>query len=109
MFRRLKLGISAALLLGGFAVATPATATASPIVRVGIVPPIIHVRVGVPICPGPNYVWVSGHYAHDRYGHGAWVAGRWQYEPPTRQIVVTSRDRHTHRGHSSVRTVRSVS
>jgi len=103
MFRNLAVSLSSALMLGGFALATPATADAAPLVKVGVHVPTVHVRVGVPPRPGPNHVWVAGHWTHDRHGHGHWVSGHWRYQAPKR-VVVTKRG-HGH-GHATVRTVR---
>lgn len=28
--------------------------------------------------PGPNYVWIAGHYKHNKYGKLVWVPGHWK-------------------------------
>jgi hypothetical protein len=28
--------------------------------------------------PGPNYVWVGGHYKFNKYGKAVWVPGHWK-------------------------------
>lgn len=28
--------------------------------------------------PGPRYVWVSGHYKHNKFGKLLWIPGHWK-------------------------------
>lgn len=28
--------------------------------------------------PGPNYIWVEGHYKHNKFGKLVWVPGHWK-------------------------------
>jgi len=28
--------------------------------------------------PGPNYVWVAGHYTRNKFGKLVWVPGHWK-------------------------------
>lgn len=30
------------------------------------------------IKPGPKYVWVAGHYKHNKFGKLVWVPGHWK-------------------------------
>jgi hypothetical protein len=48
-----------------------------------ICPPRVFVYVGPPVgyySPGPNYVWVAGHYDWDGYQY-VWVDGQWVLTP----------------------------
>ena len=46
--------------------------------------PRFKVYAGVPtvgalkVKPGPNYVWVEGHYKVNRHGQWIWVPGHWK-------------------------------
>lgn len=30
------------------------------------------------IKPGPKYIWVAGHYKHNKFGKLVWVPGHWK-------------------------------
>lgn len=30
------------------------------------------------IKPGPKYVWIAGHYKHNKFGKLVWVPGHWK-------------------------------
>ncbi|MCI0449516.1 MAG: hypothetical protein L0Y79_06995 [Chlorobi bacterium] len=42
--------------------------------------PRVRIYVGTPKIhkPGPNYVWVEGHYKINKYGKLVWVPGHWK-------------------------------
>jgi hypothetical protein len=31
----------------------------------------------VTVCPGPNFVWIKGHYKVNIWGNFVWVPGHW--------------------------------
>ena len=51
------------------------TADAGPRVRVYIGAPKIGAAL---VKPGPNYVWVEGHYKLNVFGKWVWVPGHWK-------------------------------
>jgi hypothetical protein len=64
-------GLVAVLLLGAFST----EASAWPRVRVYAGVPTIGV---VKVKPGPNYVWVEGHYKINKHGRLVWIPGHWK-------------------------------
>ncbi len=36
------------------------------------------VTVNGSIKPGPKYVWIAGHYKHNKHGKLVWVPGHWK-------------------------------
>jgi hypothetical protein len=73
----------------GFSIGVPApvvvapapvvVAAPAPVYYAGPVAPAPVVEV-VPACPGVNYVWAPGYWAHRDAGYG-WVRGGWRYQP----------------------------
>ena len=102
----------AALGLALSALAVPTSASAAPIVRVGIFAPAIvattprvSVTLGRPLSPGPNWDWVDGYWAMDGHGHSTWMQGYWDWSPPPVHVVTVHRPapvvvRHQHRAPS---------
>ncbi len=61
-------------------------------------PPAPRVEV-IGVAPGPDYVWIQGHWAwHDNdYG---WIGGRWEQRPDRHARWVAGRWQHRHGGWS---------
>ena len=36
------------------------------------------VTISVNKKPGPNYIWIAGHYKHNKFGKLIWVPGHWK-------------------------------
>ncbi len=71
--------VSALMLVAAPVVTTPAAASVSVGISVGIAPPPLPVYDQPPI-PGPGYVWVPGYWAWGPYGY-YWVPGTWVLPP----------------------------
>lgn len=93
MMSYLKGTIAASLAAAALGLATPALA--APLVGVTVTTPSVVVSTpGVvirPARPGPNYVWVEGHWRQGPRGNRVWVGGHWQHRPPVviHRTVVT--------------------
>jgi hypothetical protein len=57
----------------------PVVATPAPVYYAGPVAPAPVVEVA-PACPGVDFVWAPGYWAHRDAGF-AWVRGGWRYQP----------------------------
>lgn len=68
------------------------------VIYVNEAPPAPREELIVGAAPGPNYVWVGGHWAHRPSGW-TWVSGRWTPRPREGVVWVPGHwDRHP-RGH----------
>ncbi len=69
-------------------------------VRIGVPPPRPRVVVVErPVCPGPDYAWVEGHYVYDSYARrDVWIPGQWVYVTPPCPPTRYERKKH-HHGH----------
>ena len=73
--KTLKMSVVTLIITLMFAAGISTDVNAWPKVRVYVGTP----RIGLTVVkPGPNYVWVEGHYKLNIYGKWLWVPGHWE-------------------------------